>query len=182
MFDHLHTVIKNPGQFKDSSPAASGWLNCCGVTLPLGSKTADLTGAAQVRGIQSPPRRCDHRWTRKTDKISVKPFSTDEVLEKGQGRGHAPVLEGSAGILAVVLIIKRRADHFRLPLVGRHHPECVLRPGIIHLPGGNDRRQKTRGIKHPAKRRLVEHAAIIEDSGAFRRPDSSASRSWYTYP
>ena len=91
-----------------------------------------------------------------------------------QGRGHAPVFEGGAGVLAVVLEIKRRA-HLGLKLgVGRHLG------GVAFAQVDDVRERNHRGDEfvvpeNAAQSREVEHPAVIEEPppegpGALGKP------------
>ena len=86
-----------------------------------------------------------------------------QEIEVAQGRGHAPVLERGAGVLAVVLEIKRRAHLILKVGVGRHL-------GSVAFPQVDDVRQRNhRGDEFvvpeiPLNAGKVEHAAVIEQA------------------
>ena len=69
------------------------------------------------------------------------PGPLHQKVEIAQGRGHAPVLEGSAGVLAVVLEIEGRADFLLERLVGRHLGGMAFSQ-INDVLQGDDRRNQ----------------------------------------
>ena len=89
------------------------------------------------------------------------PGCLHQEVEIAQGRGHAPVLEGGAGVLAVVFEIKRQAHLGPEVGVGRHLG------GVAFAQVDDVRQRDHRGDEfvvpeNAAQGREVEHAAVVE--------------------
>ncbi len=90
------------------------------------------------------------------------PGLAHQVVEVAQGRGHAPVLEGGAGVLAVVFEIKGPADFFPQGLVGRHLGGVAFAQ-VDDVFQGDDRGDQFIEEMNALQGRDIEHLAVIEE-------------------
>ena len=87
--------------------------------------------------------------------------SAHQGLEVAEGAGHAPVLEGGGGVLAVVLEIERAAHLIPQAPVGRHQGGVSF-PQVQMSSSGITGAISSWYRYIPTQRREVEHAAIVE--------------------
>ena len=85
-----------------------------------------------------------------------------QEIQVAQGRGHAPVLKGGAGVLAVVLEIKGGA-HLGLKVgVGRHLGGVAFAQ-VDDVGEGDHRGDEFVVPENAAQGREIEHPAVIEE-------------------
>ena len=152
---------KTPGISRTLAPLPRGWASCWGVTLPWGRSTAEATLVAQIGGVQGgggggvagggadgqhPPG----------------PGPAHQEVEVAQGRGHAPVLEGGAGVLAVVFEVKGGPHLAPEVLIGGHLGGVAFAQ-VDDVAQRDDRGDELVVEKNPLESRHVEHLAVIEE-------------------
>ena len=115
MLHHLHAVVEHAGNLQHHRPAAQGLGQLLRRDLALGKKHHGADGTAHIGRIQGGrgggvPSGGAHR------EHLVPAMGAHLGPQITEGHDHAPVLEGPAGVLAVVLEGQRRAH---LPGQGR---------------------------------------------------------------
>ena len=179
---------KTPGISRTRAPLPRGWASCWGVTLPWGRITAEATWSPQVGGIEGRGGGGVAGGGADGEHLAGAGLLHQEV-EVAQGRGHAPVLEGGAGVLAVVLEIEGGPDLGLKVGVGRHLG------GVAFAQVDDVRERDHRGDEFvvpedAAQGREVEHPAVVEEAapegpgvlGQARRrfcpPAGTSPRQW----
>ncbi len=159
---HLHAVVEDAGDLQDLGAAAQGLGQLLGRDLAVGQDHRGGDPVSQVGGVKR-RRRGGVAGGGADGQDLAGPGLLRQEVEVAQGRGHAPVLERGAGVLAVVLEIKGRAHLVLQVGVGRHL-------GGVAFPQVDDVRQRNhRGDEfvvpeNTAQGREVEHAAVIEEA------------------
>jgi hypothetical protein len=115
-FDDLHAIVEHPGNLENVGAAAQRLGELLGRHFFVGQQDRRLDVGFEIGGIEGrssagvPGGRAD-------GKHLVDQSLPDEKIDVAQGAGHAPVLEGGAGVLAVILVKKRMpAFSWRTPL------------------------------------------------------------------
>ena len=152
-----------PGISITVAPLPSGCDSCWGVTLPCGSRTADLT-----RGFAGRPRRGPRRPTcRRSRRRWPGPPTTgalaDQRVEVAERAGHAAVLERGARVLAVVLEVEVEADLVAQGRVGPHERGVPLAQ-VDDVLERDDRADELVVAVDALQRRDGQHLAVIEDA------------------
>ena len=109
MFHHLHAVVEDAGQFQHFCAAAQGLRKLLRRDLAVRQQHNGLEGSAHIGGIERGGGGGVARGS--ADREHFFPVvAAAQPFQIAEGTGHAPVLEGGAGILAVVLVSKGDAD------------------------------------------------------------------------
>ena len=104
---HLHAVVEDPGDLQDPGAAAQGLGQLLRGDLAVGQEHRRGHLVAQVGGVEGRGGGGVAGGGADGQHLAG-PGLAHQVVEVAQGRGHAPVLEGGAGVLAVVFEIKGR--------------------------------------------------------------------------
>jgi len=159
---HLHAVVEDPGDLQYPGAVAQGLGQLLGGDFAVGQEHRGGHPASQVSGVKGGGRRGVAGGGADGQELAG-PGLAHQVVEIAQGRGHAPVFERGAGVLAVVFIIKGPADFFPQRIIGRHL-RGVAFPQVDDVLKGNDRGNQFVKEKDPFQGRQVEHLAVIEQA------------------
>ena len=159
---HLHAVVEDAGDLQYHRAAAQGLGQLLGRDLAPGQDHRGGDPVSQVGGVKRRGGGGVAGGGADGEDLAGPGLLRQEV-EIAQGRGHAPVFERGAGVLAVVLEIKRRAHLILKVLVGRHLG------GVAFAQVDNVRQRNHRGDEfvvpeNTAQGREVEHAAVVEQA------------------
>ncbi len=119
-FDDFHAIVEHPGNLEDVRPAAERLGKLLGRHFLVGQQDSRLDMGLEIGRIEGrggagvPCGSADGEHL-------VDQSLPDEKIDVAQGTGHAPVLEGGAGVLAVILVEEADASLFLKDAVGFDH-------------------------------------------------------------
>ena len=121
----LHTIVKYPGNLQHKRAAAQGLGQLLWRHFSLGEENSGPQKPFQIGPIQRGGSGCVSCRGANGQQILYALF-LGKVVDVAQGACHSPVLEGGAGIQAIVFEIKIKTHHRLQPVIRLHQGRMTL--------------------------------------------------------
>ncbi len=160
-FHDLHAIVEHAGNFVHPGAAAQRLRQLLRGHLLVRQQDRRFDVGAQIAGIQRRGGRSVARGSAHGQDFRHAAAGYQKV-DVAQGRSHAAVLEGRAGVLSVVFVVKAKPDIILQAGVGLHHRRVPLAQ-IDDRFERNHRADQFVIAINTLERRQIEHAPVIED-------------------
>ena len=166
MLHHLHAVVEHAGQFQHRGTAAQGLGELLRGHFAVGQQHHALEGRAHIGGVQG--RGGGGITGGGADGQHLVPLvAAAEPFQIAERTGHAAVLEGGAGVLAVVLVGKGHAHTVAQGRSGFHDGgQAFAQIDDVFLV--QQGRQQLVITEDAAQGRAAGRGAAVEDLAPFR--------------